>query len=72
MSALRQQLTLLKINMIAVIHDNEFRNESEEMKQAYLTGLRKLVDLEHALENLKTLLDKDYDAKQRKLNVSKD
>lgn len=72
MKTLRQQLKDLEINMLEIIQDRDLLFETVELRQAYLIGLEKLMQFEQALAHLKTLLDKDHDAKQHKLNASKD
>ena len=69
---IRAQLAELRINLISVTKDPDFKKERLSIREAYNTALERLIMLEIALARLKAELDIDPDVKKYLKNVNKD
>ena len=69
---IRAQLTELRMNLISVIKNPDFKKERLSLREAYNTALDRLIMLEIALERLKAKLDIDPDVIEHLKNVNKD
>ena len=54
---IRAQLTELRMNLISVTKNPDFKKERLSIREAYNTALERLIMLETALERLKAELD---------------
>ena len=54
---IRAQLTELRMNLISVIREPNFKKDRLSIREAYNTALERLIMLETALERLKAELD---------------
>ena len=69
---IRAQLTELRMNLISVIKNPDFKKERLSLREAYNTALDRLIMLEISLERLKAELDIDPDVIEHLKNVNKD
>ena len=69
---IRAQLTELRMNLISVTKNPDFKKERLSIREAYNTALERLIMLEIALERLKAELDIDPDVIEHLKNVNKD
>ena len=68
---LRAQLAELRMNLISVTKNPDFKKERLSIREAYTTALDRLVMLEIALARLKVELDIDPDVIEHLKNVNK-
>lgn len=69
---IRAQLTELRMNLISVTKNPDFKKERLSLREAYNTALERLIMLEISLERLKAELDIDPDVVEYYKNVNKD
>ena len=69
---IRAQLIELRVNLISVTKNPDFKKERLSIREAYNTALERLIMLEIALERLKSELDNDPDVIKHYKNVNKD
>lgn len=69
---IRAQLAELRMNLISVTKNPDFKKERLSLREAYNTALETLIMLEISLERLKAELDIDPDVIEHYKNVNKD
>ena len=69
---IRAELTELRMNLISVIKNPDFKKERLSLREAYNTARDRLIMLEISLERLKAELDNDPEVIEHYKNVNKD